>query len=310
MTNETEVAAVPFYSGFVSLLGLANAGKSTLLNELIGKKVSAVSPRAQTTRNRIQAVKHGENYQIVFLDTPGLLRKKYQNEMAPFLEKTTGEVSKESNVRVLVVDAEHLRDKEELISLVQQLRSLRMKTPTIVAFNKIDLLRKGDILERLTMIAEVMPHAIIVPVSARNGEGVDRLVAAIVESLPEGPQYFPVETITDQEDAFFIQEMIREKLFFELQEELPYSAAVDVVGIEDDEARKLMTINASIIVERESQKPMVIGKGGERIKAIGVRARNDLERIFGVQVHLALHVRVEENWTKSSKGLKRAGYQY
>lgn len=309
-------------SGFIALVGPANAGKSTLLNQLLGQKVSIVSPKPQTTRNRILGVKNLPEAQLVFFDTPGFFRERtptmrfsqiVRGELGRYLSQAVRDGVSEVDVTLLVLDAkELLRRSEELSRLSQAFRNEGVRLPHLIALNKVDLVQKEALLPLLTELFTEFSEALgseveIIPLSARRGEGVEHLEQAIIKRLPVGPRLYPEDFLTDRSERFLAAEIVREKLFLQLGQEVPYSTAVQVEKWEEGE--KLLKIGAVIFVERTSQRGIVIGKGGERLKSIGKAAREELERIFEKQVYLELFVRVEENWTRTERGLRRVGYE-
>jgi GTP-binding protein Era len=305
-------------SGFIALIGAPNAGKSTLLNALLQRKVSIVSPKPQTTRNRVLGIKDGENYQMIFLDTPGFLRvpaRKQRNNRAlgDFLKRELKESLEGIDVTALVVDGQRLiKEEGHLKSLFETLESQGVSAPDVIIINKVDsmdpkllLPLMQEMYERFRATSNQTTDIEVIPVSAKTGDGLKQLEALILRMLPEGVQYFPEGQLTDQSDERLAAEIIREKLFLNLNDELPYSIAVRVESWVDE--GDLSKISAVISVERDSQKAIVIGSGGSKLKAVGTAARKELEKIFGNKVFLQLFVRVEEHWTESERGLRRAG---
>ena len=309
------VLAVPadFRSGFVAIVGPANAGKSTLLNAIIGTKVSIVSPKQQTTRNRVTGIKTTPAGQIVFIDTPGFFAKRYQGELANFLANAILDGCDGADCVMLVCDAaEMLKHPELPQELGMQLRQKKIAAPGIIVLNKTDVCEKHNLLPLMAEMNSIFGEGTgavvdILPVSARTGEGIEQLQSIVLSKLPVGPAYFPSDSISDVSDDFLASEIVREKLFGRLQQELPYSVAVRTDSWED--AEKILKIRCVILVEREAQKGIVIGEGGKLIKTVGTEARLELERIFQTKVFLELFVRVEPNWTKNPSGMRRAGYQ-
>ena len=278
-------------SGFVSILGRPNAGKSTLLNQLIGAKIAIVANKPQTTRTSIQGVLTLPDAQIVFLDTPGihkadsLLNKRMMNTVRAALG--------ERDLLLLVVDVSRKFGVEDrhAVDLIR-----KADTPTLLLLNKVDLLHKdkGAVLPLIEQYRAVHEFADYIPISARSGEGVAELRQAIVARLPEGPAYFPPDHITDQPDRFLAAELIREKILQATREEVPHSVAVAVDSWED--TPNLIRIYATIYVERSGQKGIIIGAGGAMLKNIGTLARHEMERLFGRHVYLDLHIKVQPNW--------------
>jgi GTP-binding protein Era len=278
-------------SGFVSILGRPNAGKSTLLNQLIGAKIAIVANKPQTTRTSIQGVLTLPDAQVVFLDTPGihkadsLLNKRMMNTVRAALGKR--------DLLLLVVDVSRKFGVEDrhAVDLIR-----KADTPTLLLLNKVDLLHKdkGAVLPLIEQYRAVHEFADYIPISARSGEGVAELRQAIVARLPEGPAYFPPDHITDQPDRFLAAELIREKILQATREEVPHSVAVAVDSWED--TPNLIRIYATIYVERSGQKGIIIGAGGAMLKNIGTLARHEMERLFGRHVYLDLHIKVQPNW--------------
>jgi GTPase len=292
-----------FKSGFVAIVGAPNVGKSTLLNRMLGQKISITSNKPQTTRNRILGVLDRPAAQMIFLDTPGVHR-----------------ASKPLNVRIVdvalaaVVDVDLVlvmadgtapnSDAEQY--LVQKLDALN--TPILLALNKIDAMAKPDLLAQIAAWSQRFNFEAVVPISALKGDQVDDLVAAMEKALPNGPALYPPGTLTDMPERFIAAEMIREKAFRLTGEEIPYAVAVTVDDFIEGKKGQLIKINATIHVERDSQKGMIIGKGGLKLKAIGQAAREEIERMLGTKVFLKLFVRVQKNWSNDTKALRKFGY--
>lgn len=290
-------------TGFVSFIGRPNAGKSTLLNRLVGAKLAIVSDKPQTTRTRILGVQNYPEGQIVFLDTPGIHRPLHRMNvrMVDAAVDTIGEV----DVLGLVVDAAEPSGKgdEFVLELVK-----RAKCPVFLLLNKVDLVRKAKLLPIIERYAQMNLFAEIIPLSAETGENVERLVAALFERLPEGEPLYPDDYLTDQPERFFAGEMVREALLRFTHAEIPFSSAVVVDRFEEPEGPKdLLRIHCTIIVDRPSQKPIVVGRGGEMIKKIGTAARLELEKFFATRVFLDLHVRVKSEWREDDRILHDIG---
>jgi len=289
-------------SGFVALAGRPNVGKSTLLNHMVGHKIAITSPRPQTTRNKILGVLHRPDLQIVFMDTPGVTTHKSALTRSMFT--VSAQASADADLLVFLADAQRMDVDEDRLAF----RRIGMKTPrSFLVLNKIDLIDKGELLKQIEEYSGMEAFEEIVPVSARTGENVETLVELIARALPEGPLYYPNETITDQPEKFTIAEIIREKAIPLLQKELPYSLAVVVENIEE-RSSGLSVIFAAVFVERESQRGIVIGKGGAMIKKIGEAARIDLERRLNTRIFLDLSVKVKEKWTGDTKSIRDFGY--
>jgi len=291
-----------FKSGFVSIIGRPNTGKSTLLNSILGEKVVIVSEKPQTTRNRIRGIKNMENAQIIFLDTPGIHKAK--GHLNEFMVKEAMSALEDMDIIIYLVEATG-KIKDELF-IIESLK--RVRCPVLLGINKIDMVRKDSILPLMDEYSSVYPFREIIPLSARKGEGMDELFRCIVELLPEGPKYFTEDILTDQTERFVVAEIVREKVFELTREEIPYSTAVIVERFKENPGKRIISISATINVERDSQKGIIIGKGGAMLKEIGTRARIDIERLLGTKVYLELFVRVRKDWTKDAKSLKEFGY--
>lgn len=302
MTVDNSTSA-RFRSGYITILGAPNAGKSTLLNRLLGEKISITSKKPQTTRNRILGVLHRERAQMVFLDTPGV------HATAKLLNTRIVEVAvasiQEADAVLLIVDLSS-RDLESERILLKKLETIRR--PIILALNKTDLAGSDTVLSAIDELSKGSAFTDIVPVSAKHGTQVDDLMEAMENQLPEGPPFFPEDSITDVSERFIAAEMIREKVFRLTGEEIPYSIAVTVEQFKEKPSKRLVHIDATIHVERNSQKRIIIGKHGAKLKEIGSTARVEIERMLGSRVFLKLFVRVQKNWTKDTKAIRRFGY--
>jgi GTPase len=296
MTPETtEITVKPFRSGFVSILGRPNAGKSTLLNALVGQKISIVADKPQTTRTAIQGVMNTHNAQVIFIDTPGIHRsdssinKRMMDAVRASLE--------ERDVFVYVVDAAHERftkEDERALSLLRQ-----DGPPVILAVNKTDVLKsRADLLPILDEYRKHFTFAEYIPICAIKGEGVQRLGEEVIKRLPEGPEYFPPDHITDQPARFLAAELIREKILLTTQQEVPHS--VNIVIDKWEETPKLIRIYATIYVERDGQKAIIIGAKGSSLKRTGTAAREEMEALFDARIYLDLHVKVERDWREKA----------
>jgi GTP-binding protein Era len=296
------VAAPPTVhrSGFVAIIGRPNVGKSTLLNRILGQKVAIVTPKPQTTRGRILGIHTIPDAQIIFIDTPGMHtpRSLINRRMVEVAERAVGE----ADLILWVVDAPAgITAGDRAIG--ERLRGTG--GPLCVALNKIDAVRATDLLPLLAKLAELLPDTDVVPVSAQTGANLPELMAQIVRRLPEGPRYYEADTVTDQTERMLAQEIVREQVLLQTRQEIPYAVAVTVDQFE--EKGNLAVIHATIHVERASQKAIVVGQRGTRIKAIGQAARLELETILGRRVYLELFVRVQEDWTTSEARLREFG---
>jgi GTP-binding protein Era len=289
-------------SGFVALVGRPNAGKSTLLNALVGAKVSIVTAVPQTTRNRILGVVNRPEAQIVLMDTPGIHKplSRLNQQMMLYVQQAL----EERDLAVLIVDAAERfgRGDEFAVELLK-----RYAPQTILALNKIDRVRKPHLLPLMDRYSKLYDFAEIIPISALRNEGLEELTAAVVKLLPEGPQYFPPDIYTDQPERFLAGEIIREKIINHTKQELPYVTAVLIDQFEEGET--LTRIHATVVVERDSQRPIVIGAGGERLKQIGTEARLELERLFPPKVFLELYVKIEPHWRDNREIVSALDYR-
>ena len=293
-----------FRSGFVALIGRSNVGKSTLMNRLIGQKIAITSNKPQTTRNRIQTVFTDERGQIIFLDTPGIhkARNKLGEYMAEVTESTLGDVDV---ILWLVEPSDFIGAGEQAILA----RLKNVKTPVLLVINKIDKVKKEEILRFIDTYRKELDFAAIVPVSALKGENTDDLIDTIFSYLPEGPQYYDEDTVTDQPERQIAAEMIREKALRNLEDEIPHGVAVLIDRMKEREGGTLIDIDATIICERESHKGIIIGKKGAMLKKIGTEARRDIEMMTGTKINLKLWVKVKENWRDSDSLIRNYGYR-
>ena len=288
-------------SGFVSIVGRPNVGKSTILNALLERKISIVTEKAQTTRNAIKGIYDDGDYQIIFIDTPGI--HKAHHSLGKIMNRDALDSAKDVDAIVLVVDASHKIDEGDMFIN----ESLSKNIPTYVVINKVDLVRITQAQEIKARYQELYPKAKILEMSAIENFGIDTLLEEIKKVIPEGPRYFEEDAITDKDSNFFISEVIREKLLKLLKEEVPHNLAVRVDEIKHKS--ESVMIHATIIVDRESHKGIVIGKDGKRIKAIGTKARKELEEYFQKRIFLELFVSVKEDWLNNPRILKELGYK-
>jgi GTP-binding protein Era len=293
-----------FLSGFVAIIGPPNSGKSTLLNRFVGQKLAITSPKPQTTRNRILGIYHGDGCQIVFVDTPGIhrTRSRLHKSMVSSARASLQEV----DITLLVVGLGEAGHRDEVIDIVRVLK--KTGRPVLLAINKIDLIKKEDLLPMIESYDTLGCFDAIIPLSALYGDGVEILREELRKRLSAGPQFFPPDMVTDKSKSFLIAEVVREKIYYATRGELPYSSAVVVEEIEEEEKRNLLKVKAVIYVEKASQRGIILGKGGNLIKTIGKTARIDLERMFSVKVYLELFVKVEKNWTQDTRSLRKLGY--
>jgi len=290
-------------TGFVSFIGRPNAGKSTLLNRIIGEKLAIVSDKPQTTRTRILGVKNYPDAQVVFLDTPGIHRPLHRMNVR--MVDTAVDTIREVDVLGLVVDANEPIGKGDkfVFDLVKH-----AKAPVLLLLNKIDQMKKNRLLPIIESYAKEGSFAEIIPISAFTGENVDRLEKVIIDRLPEGEPMYPPDYLTDQPERFLAAEIVREKVLQFTREEIPFSSAVIVDRFEEPaEGSKLLKLYCTIVVDRESHKPILVGRGGDMIKKIGTAAREELERFFEMKVYLDLHVRVKSDWREDDSVLGELG---
>jgi GTP-binding protein Era len=287
-------------SGFVNIVGSPNVGKSTLMNRLVGEKLSIVTSKAQTTRHRILGIVNDENHQIVFSDTPGVVNAAYK--MHEIMMDYVNASLKDADVLLFITDTfESEMNHKETLEKIKKL-----KVPVLCLINKIDLSNQEKLTERVLYWQEQLPNAIIFPISALHDFNIDQVWSRILELIPENPPYFDKEEISDRPMRFFVSEIIREKIFLHCQKEIPYSCQIE---IEEYKEEGLMTkIRALIIVERDSQRGIIIGKGGEMLKRIGREARIEIEKFTGTKVYLENYVKVDKDWRSTEAKLKRYGY--
>ena len=289
-------------AGFVNIVGNPNVGKSTLMNALVGERISIITSKSQTTRHRIMGIVNGEDFQIVYSDTPGALKPNYRLQES--MLEASESAFKDADVLLYVTDTVESYDKN--LDFLEKVR--KMETPIFLIINKIDLLSSQKELEDLVdKWKGVLPNARIIPICAKEKFNVENLLAQIKELLPESPAYFDKDALTDRPARFFVTEIIREKILELYDKEIPYSSEVVVEKFIED--KKLIHINAVIYVERDSQKSIIIGKSGSMLKKVGMMARTDIEIFFQKKVFLEIFVKVEKDWRNRDKQLKMFGYQ-
>lgn len=294
-----------FKSGYVALVGAPNVGKSTLLNQLMQERISITAPKPQTTRNRILGILTHPDYQVIFVDTPGIHRARDEFNRA-LVDTALSTLDEVDTICFLVEVPEVDRDINGYI--LENLK--KAKTPVLLIINKIDVLRnKTEILRVIDRFQSLMPFKAIIPISALTGDGVGDLLKEVTGLLPEGPRYFPEDYLTDQPERFLVAELIREKIFHLVHQEVPYAVAVMVERFSEQSDRNRIEIDATIHVERNSQKAIIIGKKGQMLKEIGKQARADIEALLGCHVFLGLFVRVQKNWRKDARALSEFGYR-
>jgi len=292
-----------FKSGYVAILGAPNAGKSTLLNRILGEKISITSKKPQTTRNRILGVLHRSKSQMIFFDTPGVFQAK--DKLNVRIVDAAFSALGDADLVLVVVDVSRPDPNAERY-LVKKLKS--QKNPVILALNKIDLIEKSGMLKIIEKWSTVYGFKEVVPVSARLGTQVEDLIATMEKILPAGPPFFPEDTLTNVSQRFMVAELVREQVFRMTGEEIPYATAVTVDSFNEKKEGRLISIEATIHLERSSQKGIVIGKNGSKLKQIGTRSREQIEQLLGTKVFLKLFVRIQKNWRNDTKAIRRFGY--
>ena len=292
-----------FYSGFVSLVGRPNVGKSTLMNRLIGEKIAIISNKPQTTRNRVQSILTKDDFQIVFIDTPGIHRPRHKlgEYMVKSAETTLNEVDA---VLMLIEPTDKILEADRLIIE----KFAKVKSPVILVINKIDTVDRERVFKVIDEYRKLYDFAEIVPISAFEGTNTDELLSVIRKYLPEGPQYFPSDMVTDQPERQIASEIIREKALRLLEDEIPHGIAVEITEMKKRKEGNLVDVRATIFCEKDSHKGIIIGKHGDMLKKIGTKARGDIERLLGPPIYLELWVKVKKDWRDSDFLLKNFGY--
>lgn len=292
-----------FHSGFVSLIGRPNVGKSTLMNCLIGEKIAITSHKPQTTRNKITSILTKDDFQCVFLDTPGMHKPK--SKLGEYMQKAAENTFNEVDLVLLLIEP-----TTEIQAMDQYVleRIKNVKTPVVLVINKIDTVERDTLLEVIAAYSRLHDFAEVVPISAMKSRNTEELLAVIRKYLPEGPQYFPADMVTDQPERQIAAEIIREKALYLLQDEVPHGIAVEINGMKKRAEQDLVDVQATIYCERESHKGIIIGKKGAMLKKIGSTARYDMQRLLGSPIYLELWVKVKKDWRDSDFLLKNFGY--
>lgn len=287
-------------AGFVSIIGRPNAGKSTLMNALVGENLSIITAKAQTTRHRIMGILNGDDFQVVYSDTPGIIEPKYElhKSMMSFVNTSM----EDADVILFVTDIHEKHPEDPIVERLKKITNI----PVLLLINKIDKSNEGELAEKAKYWAEQLPHAQLFSISALEKFNTESLFKYILELLPEHPAFFPKDELTDKSERFFASEIVREKIFTNYDKEIPYSCEVVVTSFKDEP--KIIRIAAEIYVEKLSQKGIIIGHKGEALKKVGTEARLEMEKFFGKKVFLETYVRVEENWRNKQSGLNKFGY--
>ncbi len=287
-------------AGFVNIIGNPNVGKSTLMNAFVGEKLSIITSKAQTTRHRILGIVNGEDFQVILSDTPGIIKPAYelQSSMMDFVKSAF----EDADLLIYMVEIGEKELKDE--AFFKKIKNA--KIPVLLLLNKIDKSNQEQLVEQVQVWADKVPNALIYPISALEGFNVKEVFDKIIELLPESPPFYPKDQLTDKPERFFVNEKIREKILMHYKKEIPYAVEVDTEEFFEEE--KIIRMRAVIMVERETQKGIIIGHKGEAIKRVGVEARKDLEKFFGKQVYLELYAKVNKNWRSNERQLKRFGY--
>ena len=287
-------------AGFVNIIGHPNVGKSTLMNQLVGEQLSIITSKAQTTRHRILGIVNEEDYQIVYSDTPGIIDPAYkmQEGMMKFVYSSL----KDADVVILLIECGQKELKDEKLNDFL----IKTKIPIITVINKVDLSNQELLEQEMIRWKEKLPNSYVLPISALHGFNVDQLKAQIIKFLPENPPYYPKDSLTDKSERFFVEEKVREKILLHYDQEVPYSVEIQVEEFKEEE--EIIRIRAIIYVSRESQKGILIGKGGSMLKIVGSESRKDLEQFFAKKIYLELYVKVNKDWRNDDKQLKKFGY--
>lgn len=287
-------------SGFVNIIGNPNVGKSTIMNSMVGEKISIITSKMQTTRHRIKGIVNGENFQIVYSDTPGILKPNYKLQESMMKYVNTALI--DADIILYVTDV--IEDFEKNINYLDKVRESEI--PTLVLINKIDLSEQSKVVELMERWRKILPQATVLPVSATENFNLDVVFDLILEKLPEGPPFFPKDELTDRSERFFVQEIIREKILLNYQKEIPYSVEIEVESFKEED--NIIRIDSVIHVARDTQKGIIIGHQGKALKKTGTEARMDIEEFFGKKVFLQLYVKVAKDWRDKDIMLRNFGY--
>ncbi|MDQ2085985.1 GTPase Era [Herbivorax sp. ANBcel31] len=294
-----------FKSGFVSIIGRPNVGKSTLLNKILGEKIAIMSNKPQTTRNTIKSIVTGEDYQMVFIDTPGIHKPK--TKLGDYMVNVAQDTLNEVDVVFFLVEAQHLKPGSGDLYIIEQLK--KIKTPVFLIINKIDLISKDELLNVIAQYKDAMDFKEIIPISAVKDACVDIIINETKEILPKGPKYFSDDMITDQPEKIIVAELIREKVLELLSDEVPHGIGVEVISFKDRKDKDIIDIQANIYCERPTHKGILIGKNGSMLKKIGTLSRTDIENLLGNKVFLELWVKIKSDWRNNDFMLKTLGYK-
>lgn len=294
-----------FKSGFISIVGRPNVGKSTLLNNITGEKIAIMSDKPQTTRNTIKAVITGNDHQIVFIDTPGIHKPK--NKLGDFMVNMAEETLNGVDVVLFLVEANNLKPGPGDLYIVDQLKNVKSKVFLII--NKIDLIEKSQLLPLISTYKDLMSFEAVIPISALKDEKEDSMISEILKVLPEGPKYFPEDMLTDQPEKLIAAELVREKILQLVSDEVPHGVGVEIISFKQREDKDIIDIQANIYCEKDTHKGILIGKSGSMLKRIGSLSRGDIEKLLGTQVFLELWVKVKPDWRNSDQMLKVLGYK-
>jgi GTP-binding protein Era len=291
---------MPHKAGFVNIVGNPNVGKSTLMNALTGEKLSIITSKVQTTRHRIMGIVNGDDFQIVYSDTPGIIQPVYK--LQEFMVKSSYAALTDADIIIYVTDIHEIPDPEQ--KYLKKLRNI--KVPVLLIINKIDLSNETNVKQLIISWSNILPGAEIIPASALHNFNMNKLFFSILELLPESPPYYPKDQITDKSERFFAGEIIREKILMYYRKEIPYSVEIEIESFKESD--KLISISAIIYVLRNSQKGIIIGNQGQALKKTGTMARKDLEEFFNKKIYLELQVKVKKEWRDNPRTLKQLGY--